>query len=129
MSIANRVYELRKKKNLSQSELAKEAGISPAYVGKIEKGNAKPTGDVLSGLAEALDTTIEFLLNGHNSKVINYIVPKKFVVADEARLYIERHKKIASEDFDVSKLSDQEALKMANQILDFIETVSYKYKK
>ncbi len=133
MSISNRVYELRKKKNLSQVELAKEAGISPAYVGKIEKGNAKPTGEVLKGLAKALDTTVNFLLDGRYELIDkNNAFPEKFVVVDEAREYIKKHLPAITSmgiNFDVDKLSDTKILEMANEILYGIGNLGYKYKE
>jgi transcriptional regulator with XRE-family HTH domain len=129
MSTGKRIYQLRKKKKLSQTTLGKMAGLSDTYIGKLEKDKANATGKVLESLAKALDTTVTFLLYGHDELVKNDLVPTRFVVADEAREYIKWHKVLASPDFDVYKMSDEEVLNFANDLLKQMELVSFKYKK
>jgi len=53
------VQMYRKDCNLSQRELAKRAGISPAYVRSIENNIRTPTLNVLGNLADALDVAKE----------------------------------------------------------------------
>ena len=53
--LGRRIGYLRKRRRgLSQEELAERAGISPQYVSNIERGNENPTLDILFKLADAL---------------------------------------------------------------------------
>lgn len=63
-NLGKRVVELRKKKGFSQSDLAKQVGISYAQVGRYETKGAQPPAEVLRKIADALDTTVDFLING-----------------------------------------------------------------
>lgn len=52
----------RKKKKLTQDELAKEVGVSQAYICALEKGQKNnPSVRVLINIAKALDTTLDEL--------------------------------------------------------------------
>ncbi|OED37058.1 transcriptional regulator [Flavobacteriaceae bacterium (ex Bugula neritina AB1)] len=62
--IGNRIKELRKKLNFTQSELAEKVGLTYVQIGRYEKRGALPSSEVLSKLAIALDTTTDFLTNG-----------------------------------------------------------------
>ncbi len=62
--LGKRVVELRKKKGLSQSDLAKQVGISYAQVGRYETKGAQPPAEVLKKIADALDTTVDYLISG-----------------------------------------------------------------
>ena len=57
-----------KKKGFSQSELAKIVGISYAQIGRNETKGAQPPAEVLKKLAVALDTTVDFLINGNTDE-------------------------------------------------------------
>jgi transcriptional regulator with XRE-family HTH domain len=62
--LGKRVIELRKKKGFSQSDLARQVGISYAQVGRYETKGAQPPAEVLKKIADALETTIDYLING-----------------------------------------------------------------
>jgi transcriptional regulator with XRE-family HTH domain len=62
--LGKRVVELRKKKGLSQSDLAKKVGISYAQIGRYETKGAQPPAEVLKKIADALDTTVDYLISG-----------------------------------------------------------------
>ncbi len=62
--LGKRVVGLRKKKGLSQSDLAKQVGISYAQVGRYETKGAQPPAEVLKKIADALDTTVDYLISG-----------------------------------------------------------------
>lgn len=63
-SLGSRILELRKSKNWSQSELAKMVGVTYAQVGRYETKGAQPSAEVLKKIANALDTTTDFLMYG-----------------------------------------------------------------
>lgn len=61
---ANRLRSLRKQKNLSQTELGQRAGLHYTHIGRFERGLSRPGGDTLKRLADALDVTGDYLLEG-----------------------------------------------------------------
>jgi transcriptional regulator with XRE-family HTH domain len=60
--LGRRVNELRVARNLSQEELAGRAGLDRTYVSAIERGKANPTLIVLLRLAQALDVSLDALV-------------------------------------------------------------------
>lgn len=64
MSLADRLKNARKDKNLSQQELAKISDVHYSNIGRYERGNAKPSAEVLNRIAQALDTSPDYLING-----------------------------------------------------------------
>jgi transcriptional regulator with XRE-family HTH domain len=62
--LGQRIIQLRKQKELSQTDLAKIAGISYAQIGRYETKGAQPPAEVLKKIANALDTTTDYLING-----------------------------------------------------------------
>jgi pentatricopeptide repeat protein len=63
LEIGNKIYTLRKVKQITQEQLAKALGISAPAVSKWETGNAYPDITLLSPLARALGTTVDDLLS------------------------------------------------------------------
>ena len=60
-TLGGRIAMARKARQLTQAELAKQAGIKQAYVSQIESGERKGTTTVLRKLAAALDCDIDDL--------------------------------------------------------------------
>ena len=61
---AERLRDLRKQKDLSQTELGQRAGLHYTHIGRFERGASRPSGDTLKRLADALDVTSDYLLEG-----------------------------------------------------------------
>lgn len=59
--LRKRIIETRKRHNWSQAELARKAGVTPAAISLIEKGNRTPTIPVLHPIANVLGESIDFL--------------------------------------------------------------------
>ena len=54
---------MRERQGLTQVQLAKKAGVTQAYIAKLEAGDkANPTLDVLKRLARALGVPVTYLL-------------------------------------------------------------------
>lgn len=49
---------------MHQTQLAELAGISYAQVGRYEIKGAQPPAEVVKKIADALDTTVDFLISG-----------------------------------------------------------------
>jgi transcriptional regulator with XRE-family HTH domain len=62
MSItAERIQQLRQQKKLTQSELADLVGTTRVTIGRIERNINNPSIGMLSLIADALDTTMDYL--------------------------------------------------------------------
>ena len=61
---AERPRTLREQKNLSQTEPGLRAGLHYTYTGRFERGASRRSGDTLKRLADALDVTGGYLLEG-----------------------------------------------------------------
>lgn len=75
-NLAQGVKELRKRKALSQDELAKSAGLSLRTVQRVENGETIPTGETLKRIAAVLGITPNELLEFTSEKETPRIVLK-----------------------------------------------------
>ena len=58
------VRRIRRKKGLSQSALAKQAGLSPNYIGTLERGVQNPSLKTLERLAKGLGCSMSETCKG-----------------------------------------------------------------
>ena len=63
-ALGRRVRAARSAKGWTQRDLAEAAGMHPAYVGSVERGERNIGFDNLVRLAEALDQSLAVLLRG-----------------------------------------------------------------
>jgi transcriptional regulator with XRE-family HTH domain len=66
--LGQRIQVLRKAKNWSQGELAKQIKISYPQMSRYEIKGVQPPANVLQRLAEALDTTVDYLISGDKTE-------------------------------------------------------------
>ena len=64
MTIYDRIRELRRKRGISQEELAEQLGISRQAVSKWESGQSMPDLDKIILLSDYFDVTTDYLLKG-----------------------------------------------------------------
>lgn len=69
MTVGNRIKELRTGKKMTQAQLANEVGLSYIQIGRYEKQKSNPSAEVLQRLAEALNTTTDYLMNGTSEQI------------------------------------------------------------
>lgn len=67
MSVADRIKERRLGLGITQTQLAKNAKLTPAAISQFESGSRKPSFDALSKLAKALRVTTDYLLKGEQT--------------------------------------------------------------
>ena len=68
--------EIRKKRGMSQAELARRAGIPQGVISYIECGRTKhPRVDTMQAIAAALQCTVDDLLQGGGSHETGRAVP------------------------------------------------------
>ena len=63
LKINEKIYELRRGKQMTQEQLANALGVTAPAVNKWEKGNSYPDITLLAPLARILDTTLDELLS------------------------------------------------------------------
>lgn len=61
---AERLRELRRQKDLSQSDLGERVGLHFTHISRYERGLSRPTADTLKRLADALGVSGDYLLEG-----------------------------------------------------------------
>lgn len=64
MGIEERIYDLRKKKGISQEDLANKIGVSRQAVSKWESKQSTPDLDKIIQLSDLFDVTTDYLLKG-----------------------------------------------------------------
>lgn len=60
--LGQKIKEARKKRNMTQAQLAEKLSITPQYLGNIENSRAMPGINVLICLANELGMTLDFML-------------------------------------------------------------------
>lgn len=72
VKIGERLKELRQEKNLTQTELAKNIGLSQAGIAKWETGDREPSADCIILLAQYFDVTTDFLLGVEDRDLLKH---------------------------------------------------------
>jgi len=67
VSIGNRIILLRKDKNWSQIELAKQINASREIISRYERNESMPSIDMVVKLADVFGVTVDFLVGKSNS--------------------------------------------------------------
>lgn len=68
-----RLAKLLQGKNITQKELASKAGVTEAAVSHYLKGDRVPRASVLARIAQALGTTVDYLVSGNEEEQENEI--------------------------------------------------------
>jgi transcriptional regulator with XRE-family HTH domain len=69
--LPERITYLRERRNLTQGELAKNAGVSQSTIAHIENGNKDPSLSTLKKIAEALDVHMAVLFSSDQVHVFD----------------------------------------------------------
>ncbi|WP_282804543.1 helix-turn-helix domain-containing protein [Clostridium tetani] len=130
-----------KNKGWSRYKLCKEANLAQSTLSDILSGKAKnPNTKTLQKIADTLGVSVNEFFDGENietqkektDKSIKEdlpVIPEEFTNPDEARAYVDKHQIFGANGFDSDKLSDDEILEFANELLKQMELISFKYKK
>ncbi len=60
--VISRIKQRRRELNMTQTELAKAANLTPAAISQFESGTRKPSFNTISSLSDALKVTTDYLL-------------------------------------------------------------------
>ncbi|MBD5542843.1 MAG: helix-turn-helix domain-containing protein [Lachnospiraceae bacterium] len=86
-SMANRITELLSTKSMTQKELAQASGITESAISHYIKGDRIPRGVNLIKIAEALDTTVDYLLKQEeNDKDTDMKVVKTLIARNAEKM-------------------------------------------
>ena len=77
--LAQGVKDLRKRKGLSQEDLAKESGLSLRTIQRVENGESEPTGETIKRISSVLNITPAELIYWHSdNETLRKTVKTKF---------------------------------------------------
>ena len=62
LDIGSKIIGLRKKLNISQSELAKRVSVSRTIIGNYERNENTPSVDILLKIAKVFNVSVDFLI-------------------------------------------------------------------
>ena len=108
--LAQGVKELRKRKGLSQEELAKNSGLSLRTVQRVENGETEPTGETIGRLSRALDVTPDKLTDRDENKE----TPKKTVQTRYEYLHIFDNKLVITKTPEINNLVEDYGKSISN---------------
>ena len=80
MSIGDRVRQLREKKKLSQSELARRSNLTPSAIWQYEHGDRTPSSEALAGLVKALGVSAGYLLGTNEPELKDLLMDEELQV-------------------------------------------------
>lgn len=140
--LAQLIIELRNKKGYSQRKLAMISGISNSTISRIENATSDADPETLRKLAPYLGISYETLMEAagyieseSNKEYIEFKgeqnqLPDSFETPEEAvKFLLEQNVIMGFGGFDIDKLSDEEKVEFANELLHQLKLISYKYKK
>lgn len=135
MNVSTTLKKLRKENKLTLKELSLKSGVSVSFISDIENMRRNPSIETLESLAKALNVSINLFFDAEQNKFNKNssiekdfpIIPKKFINPDEARSYVMKHQIFAYGGIDPSKMSDEDILNLANEMLNQAELLGLKY--
>lgn len=111
--IGDKIKSLRLKKELSAKQLAEATSLTPAYLSMLEKGKrTNPSLDIIQELANALDTTVDYLLSD-DENLTDKVSKEKNELTDKDKKDIEK-----SLDATLKQLEEQDGLMLSGNPVD-----------
>lgn len=69
--MGNRLRDLRKKRELTQKQVAEKLGLTESAISTYERNTSCPPGDVIKALAELFKTSADYILGIEHRQVIS----------------------------------------------------------
>lgn len=141
--LGDNIRRIRKQKKISINMLSKQTGISLGYLSDLENNKAKnPSLDKLNLIADVLGVAIDVFfkddieewdtLNNTEqlAEEVKLFETGEFNTAESAMQFILKQPAVMGfGGFDTNKMSDDEIIEFANELLNQMKILSYKYKK
>lgn len=125
-----RLRELRREKQLTTVQLGEIFNTTNSTISRYENGLREPRKEFLERCSEYFDVSIDYLLGVSDERNQLDIFPSGFENAEDAISFLLKQPTlVAFGGYDLNKLSNEELLDFANDILQQFKIVSYKYKK
>jgi len=80
MNISQNIRKIRENKSLSQKEVAITMGIAPTQYSRLENSKANPTVDTLVKIAQALDVSVDSIINGEDDPLNEVNIKDKSLI-------------------------------------------------
>ena len=129
--IIKRIKERRIRQSLSYQDLADKTGISKSTLQRYETGFIKNLPiDKLEILADALNTTPGYLMGWDKESTDSSLELRAIKNPEDAITFILKQPMLmAYGGYDIKKMSNDDIVDFANELLRQLELLSYKYKK
>lgn len=138
MNLGDKLKYLRKDKNLTMEELCNifnekyNATINKSMISRWEANKTTPLNTYLTYYAKYFNVTLDYLLDIHIDNPTNpeiLYLNKTFTTAKEAMDFMLNQAVVMGfNGLDVTKLSEEEQIQYANDMLEMMKLVSLKYK-
>lgn len=76
VTFGKRLVEVRKDKKFSQADLAKKVDVHGAVIGRYERDEVKPSIEMATRIAEALEISLDYLVGNTDSSMDKIIVKR-----------------------------------------------------
>lgn len=130
MTIGERIKEIRKAKKISVDYLAKELGVSKTTIYRYEDSTIEKIPiNIFDQLCVLLGVTPAELMGNNTATAEKPELPGEFRNAQDAMEFILKTPTLAAYGgYDPNSMSDETIVNFANEILQQLKLVSYKYK-
>jgi len=114
-AFGKRLAAARTTKGLTKEKLGKVVGVHHSQIGRYEKGEASPSAEVLKKMANALDVSTDFLMNGTTADLAAESITDKTLINQFNRIteLSEENKIIVSKLIDAFLFQQEMKQKMA----------------
>ena len=141
------IKTIREAKKIGVNELSRLSGVNASYISALERDEKKnPSVNTLEKLAAALEVSIDEIMKLHSNQSAELSNSQdkisnskdgssldetgEFKTAEEAMKFILKQPAIMGYGgFDIEKLSDEEMVQFANELLNQLQLLGLKYKK
>jgi transcriptional regulator with XRE-family HTH domain len=115
-AFGKRLASARVAKNLTKQKLGELVAVHHSQIGRYEKGEASPAAEVLKKMANALDVTTDFLMNGSTSDLAAENIQDKTLINQFNRIteLSSENKTVVSKLIDAFLFQQEMKQKLAN---------------
>ena len=130
MNIGEKIKILRKQKRISVDYLAKELGVSKTTIYRYEDATIEKIPlHIIDKLCEIFEVSSAEFMENRVAEGKNTELPAEFYNAQEAMEFMLKMPMVAAYGgYDPRNMSDETIVEFANEILQQLKLVSYKYK-
>lgn len=115
-AFGKRLTTAREAKNLTKQKLGELVSVHHSQIGRYEKGEASPAAEVLKKMANALDVSTDFLMNGTTSDLAAENIQDKTLINQFNRIaeLSPDNKNVVSKLIDAFLFQQEMKQKLAN---------------